>query len=124
MAIGEPPLSSQLPVRDEMASWTKPFGNWFTQIFLSVFGWTRSYTVKLTHDFGSIAAQSQATQTVTVSGARSGDAVIVRPTTAVNGIVMDGTVTADNIVTIRAVNYSAGAIDPVSQVYRVICFQQ
>ena len=124
MAIGQPPLASALPVREEMATWPKPFGNWFTQIFLSSFGWTRTYTATLTHDFGSIAAQSQAKQTVTVTGARSGDAVLVRPTTAVNGIIMDGTVTADNTVTVRAVNYSSGAVDPASQVYRVIVFQQ
>jgi hypothetical protein len=50
--------------------------------------------------------------------------VLVRPTTAVNGIILDGTVTADDTVTLRAVNYSAGAIDPASQTYRVIVFQQ
>lgn len=124
MPIGQPPLASALPVRNEMATWPKPFGNWFTHVFLSLFGWTRTYTAALTHDFGSIAAQSQATQTVTVTGARSGDAVIVRPTSAVNGIIVDGTVTADNTVTVRAVNYLSGAIDPTSQVYRIICFQQ
>lgn len=124
MPIGNPPLSSQLPVTEDMASWTKPFGNWFTQVVLSVFGWTRSYTATLTHDFGSIAAQSQATQTVTVAGARIGDAVIVRPTTAVNGIIVDGTVTAANTVTVRACNFSAGAIDPASQIYRILVFQQ
>ena len=124
MTIGQPPISNSLPVGQEKAVWTKPWGNWFTQIFLSLFGWTRSYTATLTNDFGSIAAQSQATQTVTVTGVRSGDAVIVRPTTAINGIIVDGTVTADNTVTVRAVNYSSGAVDPASQVYRIICFQQ
>ncbi len=29
--IGEPPLSSSLPVAAEMAGWTKPWNNWFTQ---------------------------------------------------------------------------------------------
>lgn len=124
MAIGQPPLSSALPAGKEMATWPKPWGNWMTQVFLSLFGWARTYTATLTHDFGSIAAQSQATQTVTVSGARSGDAVIVRPTTAVNGIIVDGTVTADNTVTVRAVNYSSGAVDPASQIYRILVFQQ
>ena len=124
MAIGQPPLASALPAGKEMATWTKPWGNWLTQIFLSLFGWTRTYTAKLTHDFGSIASQSQATQTITVTGTRSGDAVLVRPTTAVNEIIIDGTVTADNTVTVRAVNYSSGAVDPASQVYRVIVFQQ
>lgn len=87
-------------------------------------GWKKTYTASLTHDFGSINAQTQATQTVTVTGARSGDAVIVRPTTAVNGIILDGTVTAADTVTVRAVNYSSGSIDPASQEYRVIVIQQ
>jgi hypothetical protein len=50
--------------------------------------------------------------------------VIVRPATAVNGIILDGTVTSNDTVTIRAVNYSSGAIDPASQAYRVIVLQQ
>lgn len=87
-------------------------------------GWKTTYYATLTHDFGNINAQTQATQTATVTGARSGDVVIVRPTTAVNGIIIDGTVTADNTVTIRAVNYSSGAIDPAEQSYKILVFQQ
>jgi hypothetical protein len=124
MSIGVPPLKSNLPVNQEFSSWTQPWSTWFTQVFQSIFGWSKTFTSTLTHDFGSIATLSQATQTVTVTGARSGDAVIVTPTTAVNGIVIDGTVTAVDTVTVRAVNYSSGAIDPASQAYRVIVFQQ
>lgn len=80
--------------------------------------------VTLTHDFGSVSAQSQDTTTVTVTGAQIGDCVIVRPTTAVNGIILDGTVTSAETVTVRAVNYSAAPINPGSQVYRVMVFQQ
>lgn len=122
--INEPPVRSELPVSGYLARWTQPWANWFTGIWNGLGGWTRTFTATLTHDFGSIAAQSQATQTVTVSKAQSGDAVVVRPTTAVNGILLDGTVTASDTVTVRAVNYSSGAIDPASQVYRVIVFQQ
>lgn len=122
--IGEPPLSSSLPFVRNMATWPKPWGNWFTQVFLSIFGWKKTYFGTLTHDFGLIAAQDEATQTVTITGARSGDMVFVRPTTAVDGIIVDGTVTADNTVTVRALNYSSAGIDPDSQVYNVLVFQQ
>lgn len=122
--IGEPPLQSVLPLTRNAATWPKPWASFFTEVWLAVVGWKRTYYASLTHDFGSIAPQSQATQTVSVSKARSGDVVLVRPTTAVNGIILDGTVTADNEVTVRAVNYSTGAIDPASQVYRVLVFQQ
>lgn len=122
--INSPPLKSALPAGKEMAVWTKPWANWLNELWLSVFGWTRTFETTLTHDFGSIATLSQATQTVTLTGVKFGDSVLVTSTTAVNGIIVDGTVTTDNTVTVRAVNYSAGAIDPASQVYRVICFQK
>lgn len=124
MPITIPPLNSQLPVLGPFTVWPKPWGNFFTQLFQAIFGWRQSFTASLTHDFGAISAQTQATQTVTVTGAQIGDAVIVRPTTAVNGIIIDGTVTAADTVTVRAANYSSGSINPASQVYRVIVFQQ
>lgn len=124
MPVNNPPLNGDLPVAGTMAVWTKAWANWFTQVFLAIFAWKRSYFGTLTHDFGSISAQSQATQTVTVNGARTGDMVLVRPTTAVNGIITDGTVTASNVVTVRAVNYSATPIDPASQTYNVLVIQQ
>ena len=107
----------------------EPFGSpawqsWLTQVQTALQGWKKTYTATKTHDFGSINAQVEATTTVTVLGARVGDAVSVRPTTAVNGIILDGTVTATDTVTMRAVNYSAAPIDPASQVYRVIVVQQ
>ena len=117
-------MREALAVTDKEAMFGKSWGNWFTQAWLAVFGWTRTYYGTLTHDFGSIAAQAQATQTVTINGALTGDMVIVRPTTAVNGIIVDGTVTAANVVTVRAVNYSAAPIDPASQVYNVLVIQQ
>jgi hypothetical protein len=122
--IGNPPLNGALPISKNMAQWSQPWANWLAALWNCIRGWTRTYTVTLEHDFGNIAAQSQGTQTVTVAGAAVGDAVLVRPTTAVNGIILDGTVTAVDTVTVRAVNYSSGGIDPASQVYRVIVFQQ
>lgn len=127
MAISEPGRES-LWIEEQrgrvVAVWPLRWITWFTEVWLSVMGWRKTYYATLTHDFGSINAQVQATQTATVTGARSGDIVIVRPTTAVNGIIIDGTVTADNTVTIRAVNYSSGAIDPASQSYKILVFQQ
>jgi hypothetical protein len=121
MPINNPPLRD---LAGDDSEWTSPWAVWFTQVLSAIFGWRKTYTATKTHDFGNIVAQSQDTTTVSVIGARSGDAVLVRPTTAVNGIILDGTVTALDTVTIRAVNYSSGAIDPASQVYRVIVFQQ
>lgn len=129
MAISEPSRQSLEVTEDQRAKkssaiWPTVWLTFFSEIFYALSGWKKTYYVTLTHDFGNINAQTQATQTVAVTGVRSGDIVIVRPTTAVNGIITDGTVTADDTVTVRAVNYSSGAIDPASQVYRVLVFQQ
>ena len=129
MPISQPRLE-KLPVEQDSrtkewtASWPRSWATLFTEIWQALLGWRVSYYATLAHDFGLIAAQSQATQTVTVTGARSGDSVIVRPTTAVNGIIVDGTVTAANTVTVRAVNYSSAGIDPATQIYRVTVLQQ
>lgn len=129
MPVSQPTLND-LPVTQDQrskrfaAAWPRDWSTFFTQIWQALQGWTKTYTATKTFDFGNINAQTQATTTVAVMGAVLGDAVIVRPTTAVNGIILDGTVTAAGTVTIRAVNYSAGAVDPASQVYRVIVFSQ
>lgn len=117
-------MRSGLAIAGSLATWPKPWGNFLTQVWQALFGWSHTFYATITHDFGNINAQTQATTTVTVEGATVGDAVLVRPTTAVNGIILDGSVTAANTVTIRAVNYSSGAIDPASQIYTVIVFQQ
>ncbi len=123
MSISQPNLE-QLQAGKVAIPWPRSWATWFTEVWQNGLGWRKTYYETLTHDFGSINAQTEATQTVTVTGARSGDVVVVRPTTAVNGIILDGTVTANDTVTVRAVNYSSGSIDPASQVYRIVVFQQ
>lgn len=71
-------------------------------------------------DFGSIASQSQADLTITVTGAAVGDTVALGvPTAAVtNGIVYSAWVSATNTVTVRAHNYTGSAIDPASGTFK------
>jgi hypothetical protein len=84
--------------------------------------WKAGFNVTATLNFASIAALGQGTQTVTVTGARAGDAVQVT-TPDVAGVIFSGSVTADNTVTVYAKNFSAGAVDPPSQVFRIIVLQ-
>jgi hypothetical protein len=54
--IGEPPLASALSVQGLIAIWTKPWGNFFTEVWQSIaYGWfwqtktvTSNYTVEVT----------------------------------------------------------------------------
>lgn len=111
------------PLRE--GDWSIAWRNWFTQILACVFGWKTSFTgVKSAHDFASINAQSQDTTTLAITGVRSGAAVHVTPITPTSGILVDGYVSADDTVTIRAHNYTAGSVDPASSDYRVIVWQQ
>jgi hypothetical protein len=75
-------------------------------------------------DFASIAAAASADLTITVTGAAVGDEVALGlPAAPTAGIVFFAFVSATNTVTVRAMNITAGAVDPASATYSVIVFQ-
>lgn len=118
---------NSVPERSELADGKLAAPSWlefFKSVFNALFGFKRTYTATKSIDFPNIAAQGQQSATVSVPGARQGDAVIVTAKTQVNGLDVFGFVSANDTVTIVRFNYSAGAIDPVADDFRVICFQQ
>ena len=123
--IGTPPLKSSLPAETGLAVWTQPWASWLTALSQAIFGWSKTYTGTLSKTWASIAAHDEASQTVTITGVRSGDLVIVSPATKTTGIVDNiGIVTASDTVTVYAQNTTGGAIVPGAKTYRIICFQQ
>jgi hypothetical protein len=81
---------------------------------------TRILTGNTTFDFPNIGAVNTSTTTVTVTGAQTGDSVIVNPSTALEaGLVVYAYVSAGDTVTIVANNPTAGAINPASRTYYV-----
>lgn len=77
-----------------------------------------------TLDFASIASLGEADLTITVTGATVGDEVALGlPAAPTSGIVFNAFVSASDTVTVRAHNYTAGAIDPASATYSVRVFQ-
>lgn len=79
-----------------------------------------------TLDFGSIAIDTCSTLTITVTGARSGDAVSLGiPNASVStNIIYTAWVSASNTVTVRACNNShLVAKDPPSGLFRVAIFK-
>jgi hypothetical protein len=78
-----------------------------------------------TLDFGNTSAQSSTDLTITVTGATTSDAVTVRVPTG--SVAADSSyttwVSAANTVTVRFNNYSAGAIDPASNPFKVIVWR-
>lgn len=75
-------------------------------------------------DFGSVAAAGYADLTLTATGAVLGDMVFtpgfsILPTA---GLSYRAFVSAADTVTVRAINNSAGAIDPAATVFSVTVF--
>lgn len=113
-----PPL--QEPAGD---SWSQGWTNFFTQLFDCI-SWKKSWNYKFTIDFASVPANSEsAGSAVTIPGARAGDAVLVTPYSNTVGMTYKGVVTADDTVTLYAINYTTGAVNPASMLYRVIVTQ-
>lgn len=73
-----------------------------------------SVTARFTWDIGSIATLVEATTTVNVPGVKVGDIVMVTPDTPATGFQYSGYVSAASVVTLRAVNATAGTVDPAS----------
>lgn len=124
-----PPLQEAFPAeQDQTGSWlaklTGGWSNWFTQVFLALMGWKKSFNYTATIDFGSVSANAQAASSgVTITGVRQGDAVDVTPTSDVSGMIFTGVVTAADTVTVYAKNFTVAPINPASQVYRVMVLQ-
>lgn len=71
-------------------------------------------------DFASIATLSYEDLTITVTGAAVGDRVALGlPAAPQAGLVFNAFVSAANTVTVRAMNYTAGALDAASATYTV-----
>jgi hypothetical protein len=129
-------VKSAIPLRDDLvvrvdpvtsesrARWPQTWANWFNALMRALV-WNLSLTATKTHDFANIAAHTELSTTVTVEGARTMDTptVIVTPSLNTAGVHYKGVVTADDTVTIYALNTTAVGIDPASTTFRVLVLQ-
>jgi hypothetical protein len=78
-----------------------------------------------TLDFPSIAGQTNADLTITVTGSATSDTVSLGlPSAPTQGIAYNAFVSSTDTVTVRAMNYAAGAIDPASANFTVMVNKQ
>ena len=114
-----------LPRMPKYAKWSEPWTGWLQALVRCVAGWNTSMSATKVHDFGLIAAHTEASTTVTVAGASTSGTptVIVTPSANTAGIALKGVVTAKDTVTIYALNTTAAGIDPASATYRVTVLQ-
>ncbi len=81
---------------------------------------TKFITAAASLDFPSIAAVTSADLTIAVPGAETGDAVALgQPAAPAAGLIYQAFVSAAGIVTVRATNITAAAIDPLADTFRV-----
>lgn len=119
--IGTPPIGDG----GEGKPISSPWGAWFMSVWRALRGWRESYTGSVTIDFGSIAANSQASNTtLTIAEAKTTDVFLCTATVNTVGIHFDAFCATDGVVTIRAMNFTAGSVDPASATFRVIGFRQ
>lgn len=97
------------------------WSNWFTQVFLGI-PWRVGLNGTATLDFPAIAAQSQQALTATLTGARVGDSAFVS-SADVSGVIFTAAVTGNDTVTIYAKNFTAGAINPAPQSFKITVLQ-
>lgn len=125
------PLREDLPVMVDPATgqpvaakWTERWKSYWNAVARALV-WNLSLTATKTHDFGNIAAHTEDSTTVTVTGARTTDTptVVVSPSVNTAGMHYKGVVTANDTVTIYALNTTALAVNPASTTFRVLVLQ-
>jgi hypothetical protein len=80
--------------------------------------------VTFTYDPASQATIDTDEDTVTVTGLRVGDFVIVNKPTHTDGVgLTDARVTAADTLSVTWVNPTAGAVDPASETYTLLWFR-
>lgn len=123
MAISEPGLEP-LPAGNNKAVWTRNWATWFTEVWRALMGWKTSYYGTLTNDWGTVNAHSEGSKTVTITGTRTGDNVVVNSTAKTTGVVEVAVATATDTVTVYAQNTTGGNISVGSKTYKIVVLQQ
>jgi hypothetical protein len=122
--INPVPERDELARSDEDGTPSRPWLEFLRSIFYALFGWRRSFTALKTFDFGNIVAGGELDDDGSRARRAAGDLVCVTSKTKTVGLGVDGFVLASDVVTIRRFNFSVGAVDPASDDFRVIVFQQ
>ena len=76
-----------------------------------------------TWDPGAIASASSASTTITVPGAALGDFVMTSFSLSLQGLMMNGDVSAANTVTVKIYNNTGGSVNLASGTIKVLVFK-
>jgi hypothetical protein len=116
-----PPITE--PAGTDGKAWSNTWSNFFTQVFKCL-RWEESYSFTFDYAFGLVAANSElASSGFPIPGVTLGNAVQITPMNNQIGIIFTGVVTAQNVVTIYAKNFTGAGITPASNTFRIIVLQ-
>lgn len=87
---------------------------------LAALGYVKQLKASKTHNLASIAAAGTETTTVAAVGAVVGDVVLVSSPINTGGLIINGFVSAADVVTIVAHNATAAAVDLASTTFDVV----
>jgi hypothetical protein len=98
------------------------FVRWLVRVFESELALTRTYTQSINP--ASVSANSESTQTFTVTGLVTDDLVIVnKPTDTANLYIRQAWVSAANTLSLKFYNDSGGAIDAGAETYKIVAIR-
>lgn len=118
--MARPHIKNGFPV--DLAPLTQESKDWLYYLWEKVSG-MRSYQATL--DPASVAANTSAEQTFTVSGLTTDDNVVVNKPSVTAGIgIVNARVSAANTLAITFMNSTAGAIDPASEQYEITAIKR
>lgn len=126
MEISLPSGNPNIPGLQAMVKFlrtTQEWAEWVSNMARATGQAVEQLTVTAVLDFPLVAAGAAQDLTVTVTGVKAVDvAPIVKlgiPTGVTAGLVFHGWVSADNTVTVRCTNATAGGINPAAATFRV-----
>ena len=92
--------------------------DWLRRL-VKVFPMTKTYSVSINP--ASVPAESEATETFTVTGLKTTDTVIVNKPTKTAGLsILDAYVSAADTLSITFRNFTVGAVDAGAETYKII----
>jgi hypothetical protein len=115
--LSKAPVGESITEQPGLSSWSK----WFAVLKEHIYH-TQSYQVSL--DPTSISANSESTQTFTVTGLKTNDIVLVnKPSKTADLSLLDAFVSAEDTLSLTFRNFSGSPIDPGSESYRIIAIR-
>lgn len=96
---------------------------WFNEVQRRTDGFGASLSISAMVNFGTVPMQDQKPGSMSMKGVRPTDRLLITPAADANGLFFSAVITADDVVTIYAKNFTTDAITPPPIEFHVTAFQ-